>query len=111
MILLAMIGFTILANLLLKTGATAGNAEQGQIAQLLNWRVFLGLFCFALAAGCYVAVLRWLPLNVAVSLAAAQYIGVILAARWLLSEPIESGQWIGIALIALGISIIGYVQH
>ena len=48
---LAMIGFTVIANLLLKTGAVAGSPEPGaQLTHLLNWRVFVGLVSFGVAA-------------------------------------------------------------
>ncbi|PYX56888.1 MAG: hypothetical protein DMG76_13490 [Acidobacteria bacterium] len=106
---LAMISFTVAANLLLKTGAVAGGPEPGgQFTHLVNWRVFLGLVSFGLAACFYILVLQWLPLNVAQSFAAAQFIAVILASTWILSEPIGTSQWVGISLIALGISIVGW---
>ena len=106
---LAMISFTVAANLLLKTGAVAGGPEPGgQFTHLVNWRVFLGLVSFGLAACFYILVLQWLPLNVAQSFTAAQFIAVILASTWLLSEPIGPSQWVGITLIALGILIVGW---
>src|SRR5215468_9727075 len=105
-----MISFTVIANLLLKTGAVSGMATPGSMAHLLNWRVMLGLCSFGLAACFYVAVLQWLPLNVAQSFAAAQFIAVIVASTWLLSEPIEPPQWVGITFIALGISIVGWTR-
>ena len=104
----AMISFTVTANLLLKTGAVLSEPAHGSITHLLNWRVFLGLVSFGLAACFYILVLQWLPLNVAQSFAAAQFIAVILASTWILSEPIGTSQWVGISLIALGISIVGW---
>lgn len=100
---IAMISFTVLANLLLKTGAVAPH--------LLNWRVFAGLGSFALAACFYVLVLQWLPLNVAQSFAAAQFVAVILASALVLAEPIGAAQWTGITLIALGIAVVGWSQQ
>ena|SRR5262245_43545965 len=108
---LAMITFTVVANLFLKTGAMATGAAQGLFGHLLNWRILAGLASFGLAACFYVLVLQWLPLNVAQSFAAAQFVAVILASAWVLSEPIGAGQWIGIALIAVGISIVGWSQR
>jgi drug/metabolite transporter (DMT)-like permease len=106
---MAMISFTVLANILLKTGAVL--ASPGQLHQLFNWRVILGLGSFALAAVFYVLVLQWLPLNVAQSFAAAQFVAVILASAWLLSEPIGPTQWLGIVLIALGIFVVGWSRQ
>ena len=104
----AMISFTVAANLLMKAGADSSAPGHEQITHLLNWRVILGLFSFGLAACFYVVILQWLPLNVAQSFAAAQFIAVILASAWLLSEPIGPSQWMGIGLIALGIAIVGW---
>ncbi len=107
---LAMIGLTVTANLLLKTGAMAGGPGQ-PISHLLNWRVALGLVSFGLAACFYILILQRLPLNVAQSFAAAQFIAVILASAWLLSEPIGFSQWLGISLIAAGIAVVGWSQQ
>ena len=106
-----MIGFTITANLLLKTGADSGGTANGQLYHLLNWHTFLGLCSFALAACFYILILKWLPLNVATSFAAAQYVGVILAAALILAEPVGRAQWVGITFITLGIAIVGWAQH
>lgn len=110
LVLLAMITFTVIANLLLKTGAVAGGTD-GPITRLVNWRVILGLVSFGTAACFYIIILQWLPLNVAQSFAAAQFVAVILASAILLSEPIGTAQWIGIALIALGIGVVGWSQN
>ncbi len=110
LVFLAMIGFTVTANLLLKTGAAAGGPGQ-PIIHLLNWRIALGLASFGLAACFYIVILQWLPLNVAQSFAAAQFIAVILASTWLLSEPIGFSQWLGISLIASGIAVVGWSQQ
>ncbi len=110
LVFLAMISLTVTANLLLKTGAVAGGPGQ-PISHLLNWRVGLGLASFGLAACFYIVILQWLPLNVAQSFAAAQFIAVILASTWLLSEPIGFSQWLGISLIAIGIAVVGWSQQ
>jgi len=104
-----MITFTVIANLLLKTGASA-TSSQGYL-HLLNWRIMTGLCSFATAACLYTLVLQWLPLNVAQSFAAAQFVAVILASAWVLSEPIGAAQWSGITLIALGIAVVGWSQQ
>lgn len=106
-----MISCTVIANLLLKTGAVSDAAAKEGFAHLLNWRVLLGLCTFGLAALLYLLVLQWLPLNVAQSFTAAQFIAVILASSWILSEPIGRGQWMGITLIALGIATVGWSRH
>jgi|SRR5215510_4946147 len=106
--LMGMISFTVIANLLLKTGAVAGGTGQWHIMNILNWRVVLGLASFAVAVLFYFMLMHWLPLNVATSFAGAQYIAVVVAARLVLSEPIGEVQWVGIILIALGIAVVGW---
>jgi drug/metabolite transporter (DMT)-like permease len=107
----AMIGFTVVANLLMKAGAAATEESASFATTLLDWRTLVGLASFAAAACVYVLVLRWLPLNVAQSFAAAQFIAVVLASAFVLSEPIELGQWAGIALIAAGIFTVGWATR
>jgi undecaprenyl phosphate-alpha-L-ara4N flippase subunit ArnE len=109
LLIAVMITFTVIANLLMKTGAVLGRDAGGSwISQVLHWRIVGGLACFAAGAIVYIVVLRTLPLNVAQSFAAAQFIAVILASALVLSEPIGAAQWIGILLIACGIAIVGW---
>ncbi|QJR16499.1 EamA family transporter [Usitatibacter palustris] len=106
-----MISLAVIANLLMKTGAVMGRDGGGSwLEQVANWRIALGLVSFGLAAMLYVFVLRSLPLNVAQSFAAAQFVAVILASAFILSEPIGTVQWVGIILIASGIAIVGWTQ-
>jgi drug/metabolite transporter (DMT)-like permease len=104
-----MVTFTVIANLLLKTGAVMGRDVGGAWwEQLLNWRIAAGFASFAVAALFYTIVLRSVPLNVAQSFTAAQFVAIILASALVLSEPISAARWIGIALIACGIAIVGW---
>jgi drug/metabolite transporter (DMT)-like permease len=103
-----MISCTVLANIFLKTGATSLNSKTlSLIGILFSWRLLLGLFFFGCAALIYIVILQWLPLNVAQSFAAAQFVAVILASWIFLSEPISFTQWLGIILIAVGIFVVG----
>ena len=63
---------------------------------------------YAVAGLIYAWVLRFVPLHMAQVIVAAQFIGVIIAARFLLSESINVAQWGGVALIAAGIVITGW---
>jgi undecaprenyl phosphate-alpha-L-ara4N flippase subunit ArnE len=106
-----MVAFTVIANLLLKTGAVMGREAGGAWwSQLLNWRIVAGFGAFAVAALFYTIVLRTVPLNVAQSFTAAQFVAIVLASALVLSEPITGIRWLGIALIASGIAIVGWSQ-
>jgi drug/metabolite transporter (DMT)-like permease len=108
-VFLFMISCTVIANLLLKTGASGiGFGEPGLIHRLFSWRIMAGLGFFGAAALLYLLILSWIPLNVAQSFTAAQFVLVILASWVVLSEPINLTQWVGIALITIGIIVVGY---
>jgi drug/metabolite transporter (DMT)-like permease len=109
LVIAGMIAFTVVANLLLKTGAVMGRDAGGAWwAQLLNWRIAAGFASFAVAAAFYTILLRAVPLNVAQSFTAAQFVAIILASALVLEEPITAARWVGIALIACGIAIVGW---
>jgi uncharacterized membrane protein len=54
----------------------------------------------------YSLVLRILPLNVAQSFTAAQFIAVILASTIVLGEAVSVQRWLGIVMINGGIVIV-----
>src|SRR5437868_2607551 len=104
--LLTMVGCTVIANLLLKVGAAEDTeAELGLGA--VGPKSLLGILFFGFALLLYLWLLRVLPLNVAQSLAAAQFVAIILASWMILSEAVPPLRWLGIAMIACGIVIVG----
>jgi drug/metabolite transporter (DMT)-like permease len=94
------------ANVMLKLGAAAP-AGQRVVFGLFDWKSALGFALFGCGGLIYAVLLRWVPLNVAQSFTAAQFIGVVLAASLLLSETISPVRWLGIACICLGILLVG----
>lgn len=106
MFFISMITCTVVANLLLKSGATM-SVVTGESLIAFNWKILLGLGCFALGAFFYVLILRRVPLAIAQSFASVQYLAVILAATFVLGESIDARQWLGIVLIAAGVFLVG----
>ena len=106
----AMIGCTVAANLMLKLGAGVPAAER-VLFGVLGWKSAAGLALFGCGGVVYAILLRRVPLNVAVSFTAAQFVGVILAAGLVLGEPISPARWLGIACISLGIVVVGLTAH
>jgi drug/metabolite transporter (DMT)-like permease len=100
-----MISCTVAANLLMKAGAIAG--PDGRILKAVHWKTLIGFAAFGLAGLIYAWLLKWLPLNVAQSFAAAQFIAVILASAIVLAEPVSAPRWLGITFIAVGIALVG----
>lgn len=100
-----MISLTVIANLLLKQGAMSSASERA-IFGLYSWTTVLGFIAFACSGLIYAIVLRWLPLNVAQSVASMQFIAVIIASALILSESIPPMRWLGIAMIAAGVLLV-----
>lgn len=105
-----LVGLSVAANLLLKIGASNHATGTGFIEKLMSWQVLLGISCFGAAALVYFFVLSWLPLSIAQSFAAAQFVAVVFAAFLFLQEPVDALTWVGISLIAIGISIVGWAR-
>jgi drug/metabolite transporter (DMT)-like permease len=104
-----MISCTVIANLLLKSGATGLIEGVGNyFSRLLTFRVLLGFIFFAFSALLYFLILSWLPLGVAQSFAAAQFVAVVFSSWLILSEPIAIGQLIGMCMITFGIVVVGW---
>ncbi len=70
-----------------------------------------GICAYALSFAMYLILLTRLPLNVATSIAALNFIAVLLAARWVLGEPIPALRYAGFAFILLGIGIVALTQR
>jgi drug/metabolite transporter (DMT)-like permease len=100
-----MIGSTVAANVFLKAGAMVPTAER-TIMGVCDWRTLLGFVFFGTSAIVYSGVLQWLPLNVAQSVAASQFVAVIIASALILAEPIPPVRLVGIALIVAGIVVV-----
>lgn len=105
-IILASMSCTVVGNLLLKIGAGERGFGTAWPLTLLNWHTALGAMAFCMAMVLYLMVLKRTALNLAQSIFALQFVLVILAARFVLDEPIGVHRWIGIALIAAGLFVI-----
>ena len=101
----AMIGFTVGANLMLKLGAM-DPSEARFLFGVVGWRSLAGLCLFGCAGLIYAILLRFVALNIAQVFTAAQFVGVVVAARLVMEEPISWPRWIGIAFICTGMLIV-----
>jgi multidrug transporter EmrE-like cation transporter len=106
--LVAMIACTVAANLLMKLGSS--DEPSPLLLGLISWRTICGLMAFGCAGLFYARVLRVLPLNLAQSFAAAQFIAVIFASRVILGELIPLMRWVGITMIVIGIIIAAWYE-
>ena len=95
---------TVAANLFLKKGANEPSSTL--ILGFIGWKTLAGWMAFGFALIAYTLLLRYVPLHFAASITSAKFIGVVLAAWFILNERIVGQQWIGILLIAIGITVI-----
>jgi drug/metabolite transporter (DMT)-like permease len=65
-----------------------------------------GLCIYAVEFVVWVRILSLLPLSVAGPLASMNILGIVLASRVLLGEPVSSRQWSGAMLIVAGVAIV-----
>jgi drug/metabolite transporter (DMT)-like permease len=105
-----MISLTVAANLMLKLGAGVPPAER-ILFGVLGWQSAAGLALFGCAGILYAILLRRVPLNIAQVFAAAQFVGVVVAAGLVLGEPISPLRWMGILSIGLGIFLVGFAAQ
>jgi drug/metabolite transporter (DMT)-like permease len=99
-----MICCTVAANIFMKLGAMSPTEER--FFGLVDLRTVVGLASFGAGGIIYAWILTLLPLNVAQSFAAAQFVAVIFASAVFLSEPIPAQRWLGILLIFIGILVV-----
>lgn len=70
-------------------------------------KVWLGLFLFGISAAFYLIVLSRIPLSVAYPLGGMQYLIVVGVSRYVLHEQVPGLRWVGVAIVTLGIVLIG----
>jgi drug/metabolite transporter (DMT)-like permease len=95
------------ANVLFKAGSdnTPGGTLLG-VSSLGSPAVWLGILCMIAALFVWLHALRFVPLIIAFSLAAATQIVIPLGSWLFLGEHISLMRWIGILIVTLGIMII-----
>jgi drug/metabolite transporter (DMT)-like permease len=90
----------------MKLGASVPFADR-PLFGIVAWQSCAGVAVFAGAVIIYSILLQWMPLNVAQSFSAFQFVAVIIASAWFLGEPISGARWLGIVLIVAGILAVG----
>ena len=107
-LVLASASCTVLANLLLKLSTQHQGIGSIWPLTLLNARVAAAASAFGMAFIFYAMILKRLPLSMAQAILSMQFVLVILAAYVLLDEQIGLVRWLGIALMAVGLVVIGF---
>ena len=90
----------------LKRGADSAIAQSWiDLTQLRSGWVWVGIVALIGSLGCWLNALRRIQLSVAISLSGLLHVLVPVGSWWLLHEHIGTRQWIGIALVFLGVMI------
>jgi multidrug transporter EmrE-like cation transporter len=70
-------------------------------------RLWVGLFLFGISALFWLVVLTRVPLSVAYPFVGVTYVIVVFWSRFVLGEAVPPSRWLGVALVALGIAVVG----
>ncbi|MGA8277471.1 MAG: EamA family transporter [Rhodanobacteraceae bacterium] len=93
-----------IGNLLLKLGADARGANT-PLFGFATWQTLGGIACFGFGILAYAWALKQFDLHVAQVVVSLQYVAAILLAALVLGEHVTSSQWLGMALVAVGLYI------
>lgn len=81
---------------------------------LAHWRfmarrpwIWLGVGCYAIEFLAWLAFLSLVPLSVGVLLGSINIVVIMLAGAWLFGERLDGMRVAGIALVSLGVAIVG----
>ena len=96
----------VVSELLKKRGADSAVAQSViDVSQLRSGWVWLSVIAGIGSLLCWLNALRTIRLSVAYNLTGLQHVLVPIGSWWLLHEHIGTRQWIGIALVFLGVMI------
>lgn len=110
------VGFAVVGQLTLKAAmdhiGRIGHVEISQPLQTIGKaarepRLWAGLVLFGISSLFWLVVLSRVPLSVAYPFVGISYIFVVGFARFVLDENVPAMRWVGVAVVALGIAIIG----
>lgn len=107
---------TAVANVMQKKAIVSAGAV-GSLSMEMVRRVavspymWCGMAAYAVALCMYLVLLTRVPLNVATSIAALNFVAVLLASRFVLGEPIPPLRYVGFACILLGIYVVSLTQR
>jgi multidrug transporter EmrE-like cation transporter len=115
-LLIVSVGFAIAGQLTLKSAMNQigriGSREVSNPTQTIaravkKPRLWGGLVLFGVSAVFWLVVLSRFPLSVAYPFVGVSYIGVVAFSRLFLHEHVPLLRWLGVVVVALGITIVG----
>jgi drug/metabolite transporter (DMT)-like permease len=101
-------GIAVLANVMLKLGSLYCVRDGSGLRYGLATLSGFGIYFVALVL--YVFLLHRLPVSRLQAVYSLQFLGILLAARFVFGEPITRQQWCGAAMVALGIVLVALAR-
>ncbi len=98
---------SVLGNFFLSRGMKSGAGEGFLLSALLNPWVLLGVSLLILWMLSRMALLSWADLSYVLPVTALGYVLTALMGRVFLAERVSAGRWTGVALIVLGVFLVG----
>ncbi len=103
------------AQLLIKAGAVTvgrfsfslGNILAAGMHFALQWQILLGLGCYAVSVVVWILALTRVPVSTAYPMLSLGYVVTAFAAWWLFGEALTPQKLAGIAVIIVGVVIVG----
>jgi multidrug transporter EmrE-like cation transporter len=91
-----------------RIGSAEVSAPVATVKRVAGERLlWAGLFLFGLSAMFWLVVLSHVPLSVAYPVVGFSYVLIVAFSRFVLHESVPVMRWLGVAVVALGIGIIG----
>jgi len=115
-LLLIMVLFGSMGDILLSKGmkqfgaidvTSTHSLAAGFIYTISNGTIWLGIGCLLFYFVCYLLVLSWADYSFVLPALASCYVTVALLGHFLLHEVVPPARWAGIAIICLGVALVG----
>ncbi|MFQ5435742.1 MAG: SMR family transporter [Anaerolineae bacterium] len=109
LLLLFAILLGVVGQILLKQGMRKRPSFQLRqlISLITDWAVVGGFASYGLSTLIYLKSLEQLDLSLAYPTVSLGYVVVILASRWLFGEKVSWVRWTAVAIICLGVALVG----
>ena len=107
LLLLSCVALSAAASFFLKLGATAQVEGGGFVALAFHHHTMLGGFCYAATFALYAVALQKVPLSLAqpVITGGASVVTAVVSV-WLVRESMGAVNWLGLALVCLGLYLL-----
>lgn len=115
-LLLVMVLFGSTGDILLSKGmkqfgainvTSAHSLAAGFVYTITNGTIWLGIGCWFFYFVCYLLVLSWADYSFVLPVLASGYVTVALLGHFVLHEAVPPARWVGIAIICLGVALVG----